>query len=168
MDASKCDAENDGFLQVRRTIALHKTAFLLIIGRLGPLIITTPDLQTRYNEENSLSIDYNLEEMAKEAAAALAPPAVVDSTPTFTGIPLPALASASWNWLQPYVVPVPPPAPLPGQPTPTVPAKPVTEQSWNPFPIASLDNRPQFQPGPYTAVEGFLQLKKPIVTGKMP
>ncbi|CAK1364568.1 unnamed protein product [Cercospora beticola] len=132
--------------------------------RMGPLIITTPDLQKRYDEKNNLSTGSNLLEIAQSAAAApinTSDPLAQAQAALFSGIPLPALASANWNWLQPYAV-----APDDSEPASATARQPKS-QHWNPFPIASLDNRPRFERGPYTAIEGFLQLKKPISDGKI-
>lgn len=78
---------------------------------------------------------------------------------------LPALAAGDWNWLQPYVDPTPPPS------TPS-PAQDQGEQEdgepgpvYNAYGIEKKGNllSPGFQNAPYTAVEGFLQLRRPIM-----
>lgn len=134
---------------------------------MGPLLITTPDLQNQFHSENDLTPDYNL---ATKADATLKPNTDPKAPPVFKGIPIPAVKSADWNWLQAFAVtPTPAPTPLPSAApataTPVMPVHPPPkEQHWNPFVIAQLDNKPKFEPGPYTAVEGYLQLKNPIMT----
>ncbi|KAF7192543.1 hypothetical protein HII31_06134 [Pseudocercospora fuligena] len=131
--------------------------------RMGPLVITTPDLQRRYDPARRLSVDYNLEQMDQKESALTS--TLDQKTAAFTGVPLPALASASWNWLQPYAVPSQNHGSNEKDNGPTPNSK---EQLWNPFTVATLDNRPKYEAGPYTAVEGFLQLKRPIVEDKLP
>ncbi|USW53093.1 hypothetical protein Slin15195_G064120 [Septoria linicola] len=131
--------------------------------RMGPLIVTTPDVQSRYDASRDLSTESNVLELVA-AAKPLAPAPATGAVPpveVFSGIPLPALASADWNWLQPYAMK---PAESSGDSTGATKEK---AQHWNPFPIASLDNKPRFEAGPYTAVEGFLQLKRPVMEGKV-
>ncbi|KAI2465289.1 hypothetical protein F4781DRAFT_35877 [Annulohypoxylon bovei var. microspora] len=62
---------------------------------------------------------------------------------------LPSLGAGDWNWLQPFVDPDP------------IQDLPV----FNAFGIEKKGNliTPGFQKGPYTAVEGFLQLRRPIM-----
>lgn len=60
-----------------------------------------------------------------------------------SAVPIPALGVADWSWLQPYVD--------------------SGESVFSPLGMGKLDNRPRFEKGPYVAVEGYLQLKKPIV-----
>ena len=152
---------------------------------MGPLLITTPDLQKKYDPTHNLTPDYNLAAMAENDGTpapatdgSVSPPPADPNTPAtppkFMGIPIPALKSAEWNWLQPYAVKMAPEvtsAPVAGSNAPTAPTPSTItkQQHWNPFTIASLDNKPKYERGPYTAIEGFLQLKKPIVdptTGK--
>lgn len=58
-------------------------------------------------------------------------------------IGLPTMGSADWAWLQPY-------------------SKEETS-SFMPLGLAGADTKPKFEQGPYTTVEGFLQLRRPIV-----
>ncbi|KAK6837533.1 hypothetical protein RU639_001615 [Aspergillus parasiticus] len=64
-------------------------------------------------------------------------------------VALPALDAGEWNWLQAYVDPA------------SVENPPV----FNSYGIDKLVNwkKPGFEDGPYTAVEGFLQLRRPIM-----
>lgn len=50
-----------------------------------------------------------------------------------------------WNWLQPF-----PPGETDG------------EKRYNAFDVGEEDTRLRLDPGPYTAVEGFLQLMQPL------
>lgn len=61
-----------------------------------------------------------------------------------SAVPIPALGVADWNWLQPYV-------------------DAGGDSVFSPLGLGKLDNRPRFEKGPYVAVEGYLQLRKPIV-----
>jgi hypothetical protein len=67
-----------------------------------------------------------------------------DQTVKGSPIPLPSLATADWSWLQPYVDDK-------GQ-----------KEQYMALSIGKLDTRPKYEKGPYTAVEGFLQMKAPI------
>jgi hypothetical protein len=138
----------------------------------GPILITTPDLQTRYDESKKLTADYNLVAMMEQEAV-VDPAVKVDpnAPPKFTGVPIPVGGSKDWNWLQPYAI-VPKPVTTDsgavtntGTAVTTTTQKGTKEQHWNPFVVAHLDNSPKFERGPYTAIEGYLQLRKPI-TGK--
>ncbi|KAI0156928.1 hypothetical protein GGR57DRAFT_74780 [Xylariaceae sp. FL1272] len=64
---------------------------------------------------------------------------------------LPSLGAGDWSWLQPY-----------DDPSTHTEAAP----RYNPFGIQKTGDirRPGFQKGPYTAVEGFLQLRNPVMT----
>lgn len=66
---------------------------------------------------------------------------------------LPALQSGEWNWLQPYVDPDDADADLP---------------LYNAFDIDKKGNQlsPGFEKTPYTAIEGFLQLRRPMMSEK--
>lgn len=66
------------------------------------------------------------------------------------GFLVPSVAVADWAWLQPYVPDV---------------IGPVDVDSivFNPFPLAAIKNEPALGDTPYTAVEGYLYLKRPIV-----
>jgi hypothetical protein len=83
----------------------------------------------------------------------------------FKGVPVPAIQSADWEWLQPYAQPAPPQHKQGGG-TELDPNPSSTKTFWNPFAIAPVDAKARFESGPYTAVEGFLLLKKPIMSGK--
>ncbi|KAF2403812.1 hypothetical protein EJ06DRAFT_579746 [Trichodelitschia bisporula] len=149
---------------------------------MGPLLITTPDLQRQYNPKRNLTKEINLlalEEVEKADEDAdkdkdgkkdekTDEKKVDPAQPVpFKGIPIPAIQSAEWNWLQPFARDIVAPTDggagdagaVAGSGT-TVPKK---ETHWNPFVITHLDNKPKFEKGPYTAIEGYLQLKRPIM-----
>jgi hypothetical protein len=56
---------------------------------------------------------------------------------------------ADWNWLQPYM------AIAKGEAVPST--------TFMPIALGKVDGRPKFEEGPYTAVEGYLQMTKGIV-----
>lgn len=72
-------------------------------------------------------------------------------------VSIPALGAGDWNWLQPYADP--------GASPPTT--KPPV---FNSYGIEKKGDilKPGFQTGPYTATEGFLQLRNPIMVDKPP
>ncbi|KAF7559946.1 hypothetical protein G7046_g4214 [Stylonectria norvegica] len=75
----------------------------------------------------------------------------VKDTPA-RNVALPSLPAGDWSWLQPFVDPVP------------IHDLPV----FNAYGIEKKGNilSPGFQKGPYTATEGFLQLRRPIMVEK--
>ncbi|KAI1426136.1 hypothetical protein F5Y12DRAFT_310104 [Xylaria sp. FL1777] len=66
-------------------------------------------------------------------------------------LPLPALSVGDWSWFQPYAVEEQGDGPV-----------------FNPFGIEKRGDltKPGFQDGPYTAMEGFLQLRNPVMMPK--
>lgn len=147
---------------------------------MGPLLITTPDLQKQYDATKKLADDYDLTAPLATAitppsttAASTKPSADPNAPLVFKGVPIPSMDSADWNWLQPFyrrptdsqsnAGATTTTAATVGSPTPETPSQPTKELHWNPFEIARMDNKPKFENGPYTAVEGFLQLKRPIL-----
>jgi hypothetical protein len=65
-----------------------------------------------------------------------------------SAVPIPTVDLAEWAWLQPYV----------GDK-----AERADERTYMALGVGKVDERPRFEPGPYTAVEGFLQMRRPIV-----
>jgi hypothetical protein len=106
---------------------------------MGPLVITSPDLQDRYDPALRLSKDLDYSVRVSDA--------LVGNVPPGKGLPIPALKAADWMWLQPYMVPD---------------DQGGSGSEWNPMGIEALDNRPKFEGAPYTAVEGYLQLRKAL------
>lgn len=70
-----------------------------------------------------------------------------DKDPTVPGsaVEMPSLGAATWNWLQPYFDD----------------GRNTTE--YMALGLGKVDERPKFEKGPYTAIEGYLQMKQPIV-----
>ncbi|KAJ8123818.1 hypothetical protein ONZ43_g319 [Nemania bipapillata] len=68
-------------------------------------------------------------------------------------LPLPSLGAGDWSWFEPYAVE--------GEGDDKLPV-------FNPFGIEKRGDltKPGFQNGPYTAIEGFLQLRNPIMMPK--
>ncbi|KAH6691798.1 hypothetical protein BKA61DRAFT_499911 [Leptodontidium sp. MPI-SDFR-AT-0119] len=110
---------------------------------LGPLLITTPNPQTRYDPTLTIS----------QTALPVRVPSIKAGTNATavpgTGIPIPAMQTADWQWLQPYFVD-----------DGTGTGKKTTQ--WNGLGVEPLENSAKLQDGPYTAVEGYLQLKQPL------
>ncbi|KAF3083866.1 hypothetical protein TWF102_000582 [Orbilia oligospora] len=104
----------------------------------GAVIIpkNVPDFQ----EDCELGYQYNLDPAKKD------PQKVKDS------IDLPALDIAEWNWLQPYNY--------------NDPKTKLDRQAFMAVGINRVDSKPKFEKGPYTAVEGYLQMKSTIVKDK--
>lgn len=69
-------------------------------------------------------------------------------------LPLPSLGAGDWSWFEPYAVD--------GE------GEGDGDTVFNPFGIEKRGDltKPGFQDGPYTAVEGFLQLRNPIMMPK--
>jgi len=106
---------------------------------MGPLVITSPDMQDRYDPALRLTKDLDYSARVSDA--------LVGNVPPGKGVPIPALKAADWMWLQPYME-----ADDKGNP----------DVEWNPMGIEVLDNRAKFENAPYTAVEGYLQLRKAL------
>lgn len=72
-----------------------------------------------------------------------------DTTVPKGAVGVPALPAADWNWLQPYSV--------------WNAGIDEEETSFMALGLSATDTRPRFEQGPYMSIEGYLQLKKPIV-----
>jgi hypothetical protein len=106
---------------------------------MGPLVITSPDMQDRYDPALRLTKDLDYSVRVSDA--------LVGNVPPGKGVPIPALKAADWMWLQPYT---------------QTNAEGKADVEWNPMGIEVLDNKPKFENAPYTAVEGYLQLRKAL------
>ncbi|RDL32366.1 uncharacterized protein BP5553_08822 [Venustampulla echinocandica] len=114
----------------------------------GPLLVTgdTPG----FDVEHALPANYGgkLEELTFPGSA----------------LELPSLRAAEWRWLQGYRVDDPGQVGSPGE------AEEGGEddglQKFMALGLGKLDATPRFQPGPYTAIEGYLQMAKPIQTSQ--
>lgn len=96
-------------------------------------VMVTQDVPD-YQKKYKLTADYDLTK----------PDMVVPGS----AVAIPALGVADWDWLQPYI-----------DPEETV----NDGRVYTPLGVGKLDNRPRFEKAPYTAIEGYFQLKKPIV-----
>ena len=90
--------------------------------------------------------------------SALEPKALVKQPPFPSGtatVDLPMSSQAQWRWLQPYALPV------------DLPSDDIDQSGiqtkYNAFPLGTEDGLPKFSPGPYTMLEGYLQLLEPAV-----
>lgn len=63
-------------------------------------------------------------------------------------VPIPALGLADWNWLQPYID--------------STDTDALDGRVFMALGLGKLDNRPRFEKSPYSAIEGYLQLKRPL------
>lgn len=115
---------------------------------LGPVLVTD-DVQKYWDPLKTLNQCYRLNPPDK------------DETVPRSAVKLPSLDVASWSWLQPFVEPSSAGAKTEtGSPPP--PAG--TEQTgFMALGLAKVDAKPGFEKGPYTALEGYLQLKAPII-----
>lgn len=120
--------------------AMNKmTAFF----HLGPLVVTQ-DVPV-YDRDYRLTANYNL---ADE-------PVVPKSA-----VGIPAMAAADWNWLQPYVDGTGRREQTGGRETASAAGDTTAFMALG---MGAIDNRPRFEKAPYNAIEGYLQLKAPIV-----
>jgi hypothetical protein len=123
-------------------LALKKmTAFF----SMGPLLITTPNPPSRYDPTAKLAqstVPVSIKNLTPSGSAAPG-----------TGMPIPAMGTADWVWLQPYFV---------SEDDGTGKGVMVKKTEWNGLGIEPLDNAAKLQDGPYTAVEGYLQLRTPL------
>ncbi|KAF3909804.1 hypothetical protein ABW21_db0201644 [Orbilia brochopaga] len=88
---------------------------------------------------------------------------VLKSDKNEVGVQLPSVAGDQWTWLQPYMYePKPDPTPNPGEGGGKLiqPNEDVTE-SYMALAIDALDQKSRLEDGPYTAIEGYLQLAGP-------
>ncbi|MCJ1399330.1 hypothetical protein MMC11_002532 [Xylographa trunciseda] len=67
----------------------------------------------------------------------------VPPPPLSSGVQIPSLAVADWAWLQPY-------------------AQNVGEPNFVSLDLSKATDRPTLEKGPYTAIEGYLKMKRPI------
>lgn len=70
-----------------------------------------------------------------------------------SAVGIPAGGVTEWSWLQPYI---------------DTTVKEEDGRVYAPLGLGKLDNRPRFEKGPYTAIEGYLQLRKPIAADAVP
>lgn len=85
-----------------------------------------------YNKDYKLESNYDLKKLKPPVGA----------------VPIPALALADWNWLQPYID--------------STDSTALDGRVFMALGLGKLDNRPRFEKSPYSAIEGYLQLKRPL------
>jgi hypothetical protein len=124
---------------------------------MGPLLITK-DVPKLYDIKKQLHPDSWLINQTKDNKAA---------TNTQAAIKLPISGSKGmWNWLQPYRTEDPGATAPPAAGAGPVAALPTIVTRFNALEVGKEDGQMRMDPGPYTFVEGFLQLARPIVTEK--
>ncbi|RPA73818.1 hypothetical protein BJ508DRAFT_418898 [Ascobolus immersus RN42] len=117
---------------------------------MGPLTLTD-DVPAYDKLQNIVQSDDYTERLKNEA-------------PPFS-ISLPALQGSEWNWLQPYVDPDSEKKPGVVE-SPEAKAKRLAmPPAYNALGIEQTGNlsKPSFSEGPYTAIEGYLQLRRPLM-----
>lgn len=102
---------------------------------MGPILLIH-DVGKYWDENKTLSREYRLN------------PPEVDQTVPGSEVGVPALLTAEWSWLQPY----------------SKTKNGEEEEEYMALGLGKVDKRPGLEKGPYTAVEGYLQLKRAIVT----
>ncbi|KAK4153609.1 hypothetical protein C8A00DRAFT_33629 [Chaetomidium leptoderma] len=126
--------------------ALHQmTAFF----RVGPLLVTN-DVQRYWDPAHTLGPAY-----------ALSPPDKDETVPG-SGVQVPSLDVARWAWLQPFFVVEK------NEEDGDDHGEGLPETKYMALGLAKVDDKPGFERGPYTAIEGFLQLKEPIISPEAP
>jgi hypothetical protein len=101
-------------------------------------ILVTEDVQQYWNPKKTLTQNYKLD------------PPEDDQTIKDSTVGIPSLPIANWAWLQPFVDPDD------------------NKQKYMALGLGKVDSRPKYEKGPYTAIEGYLQLKTPIVRPDAP
>lgn len=126
----------------------------------GPLIVTQ-DVPAAYNISTPLDANYSKTLLSAtlltEAQAALLPPVPTVGIPLAKPISSASGGQASYKWLQPYAL------------STTTNNVTTTQTKFNPIDISGDSasgadaSMMRLENGPYTALEGFVQLAKPIV-----
>lgn len=114
----------------------HMTAFF----HMGPLIVTRD--VPGFDPSCELRADYSL-----NGEQRVYDKQTVDVLPT---------SVSEWNWLQPYY------SDKPEEQTTETPKQGVEKTKFMPV-KGRMDTRPRFEKGPYTAIEGYLQMQKSII-----
>jgi hypothetical protein len=118
----------------------------------GPLLVTNSSLKLDPKAKLTQTYDLATAPEVQAVPDPNAPPGSDAAKPKPIGVPLPSLNAAEWNWLAPFV------PELDGD------VKDGRDTVYNPFVIDHVDNKPNYEKGPYMAIEGFLQLKHPITS----
>lgn len=119
----------------------NMTAFFCM----GPLLLTK-DVPSVYDSSKPLTPESWLDSQARTTS---------DDKPEQIKLPV-AGGKGVWNWLQPYMVEGTPPPQQGGN-------APPPETRYNSLAVGNEDGRIRQDPAPYTLVEGYLQLAKPLV-----
>lgn len=126
------------------------TAFFAV----GPLLVTPRDVVERAGKMGVLGGEKDYAGGLPEMGTAL----------TGTGMPVPAaVAEGDWVWLQPVRVPGADADADKGGAAGTSPGGDRGKTMFSPLGIEKVDSKARFEDGPYTAVEGYLQLRKPFL-----
>ncbi|KAK3307147.1 uncharacterized protein B0T15DRAFT_166212 [Chaetomium strumarium] len=129
--------------------ALHRmTAFF----HAGPLLVTR-DVQEYWDRDPCQTL---------RPAYALSPPDQ-DQTVKDSHVGIPALDVASWAWLQPFWNAASSGTASAAAASRTEKEEEGGKQEYMALGLAKVDGKPAYEKGPYTALEGYLQLKAPIV-----
>lgn len=115
-----------------QTALARMTAFF----HMGPLLVTTD--VPGFNQGNALAQDYDLANDATVLAG--------------SGVGVPSLQAGKWAWLQAYSV-------VAGG---KEGGGESAQTEYMALDMAAVDERPRFEPAPYTAVEGYMQLREAI------
>ncbi|KAK6516194.1 hypothetical protein TWF506_006105 [Arthrobotrys conoides] len=106
---------------------------------------------------------------AKELTADKPVKKVLKEDKNEVGVQLPSVGGDQWTWLQPYMYDPPKPDPGTGEgiedPSESNPIEDITE-SYMALAIDSMDQKSRLEDGPYTAIEGYLQLADAPEKGK--
>lgn len=140
-------------------ISAHLAAFFTV----GPILITK-DVPKIYDVQSPLHPDSWLTSQ-KESQASSAQPVVK--------LPI-AGGKGMWNWLQPYYTDLEDNPPAASSTTSTAiadsGASPAVmgdkKTKYNSLSVGQEDGRMRHDPGPYTFIEGYLQLARPLVVAK--
>ncbi|KAI4181740.1 MAG: hypothetical protein LQ346_006708 [Caloplaca aetnensis] len=110
------------------------------IFRLGPVLLTK-DVPPRYDPSDPLDTETWMEKQRERTT---------DPGTAKIRLPIGGGKKGIWEWLQPYRI---------------EPEESGTEErKYNALDVGEEDGRLRLDPGPYTLVEGFLQLGRPVVT----
>ncbi|KAF3923151.1 hypothetical protein ABW20_dc0108265 [Dactylellina cionopaga] len=113
---------------------------------MGPILVTQ-DVPP-YNAQNKLAADYSW---------------ATTQNATGPDVAIPAVSQADWAWLQPYIDPTVNTQIQTAQKSGSDSAKDLDPTAYMSLGIGKVDATPNFANAPYTAIEGYLQLKKPIM-----
>ncbi|KAH7110820.1 hypothetical protein B0J11DRAFT_473640, partial [Dendryphion nanum] len=123
---------------------------------MGPVIV--PSDVPKFDPLQELTDEYTLRKDANGKTKDFTYKGVGDS------VAIPALKMAEWSWLQPYRNNPKPRESKDDNPNADDPdpSKTIGELSYMALPLGVMDSKPRFENGPYTVIEGYLQMKRPI------